>query len=88
MDEAAAAAERIRNTVAIVNERQRRIYLANEAKSMGYGGISEVSKVSGVSRVTITNGMKEINAEGYKPEYMERCRKEGGGAGIDRRENP
>lgn len=86
MDE--LAAERIRNTVPILNERQQRLYLANEAKSMGYGGISAVSKVSGVSRVTITKGMNEINAEDYKPEYVEWCRKEGGGRKLVEEKSP
>jgi transposase len=77
MDE--ASAERIRNTLALLNERQRRLYLANEAKALGYGGISQVSRVSGVSRVTITQGLKEINEEGYQAMETKRSRREGGG---------
>ena len=71
--------ERIRKTIVFLNEKQRRLYLANEAKSIGYGGITQVSKVSGVSRVTITQGMAEINSEGYSAEAQIRCRKKGGG---------
>ena len=67
-------AERIRNTLPLLNERQSRLYLANEAKTIGYGGISQVSKISGVSRVTITQGMAEINSEGYQPKEQSRCR--------------
>ena len=55
-----ATAERIRNTLPLLNERQIRLYLANEAKALGHGGIAQVSKVSGVSKVTISKGMKEI----------------------------
>jgi transposase len=73
------AAERIRNTLALLNEKQRRLYLANEAKAIGRGGIKEVTEVSGVSRVTIIKGLKEIKAEGYRPVEITRCRKEGGG---------
>ncbi|MCL2135195.1 MAG: ISAzo13 family transposase, partial [Candidatus Bathyarchaeota archaeon] len=51
------AAKRIRNTIPLLNERQRRLYLANEAKTIGHGGITQVSKISGISRVTITNGL-------------------------------
>jgi transposase len=72
-------AERICNTLPLLDERQRRLYLANEAKAIGYGGITQVSKISGVSRVTITQGMAEINSEGYQPKAQNRCRKEGGG---------
>jgi len=74
-----ASAERIRNTLPLLDERQKRLYLANEAKSIGYGGITQVSKISGVSRVTITHGMAEINSEEYQPQAQIRCRKKGGG---------
>jgi len=74
-----ATAERIRNMLPLLDERQRRLYLANEAKALGYGGITQVSRVSGVSRVTITQGLSEINSEGYKPVAQSRSRKEGGG---------
>jgi transposase len=74
-----ASAERIRNTIPLLDERQKRLYLANEAKTIGYGGITQVSRVSGVSRVTITQGMAEIKNEGYQPKAQSRCRKKGGG---------
>jgi transposase len=74
-----ASAERIRNTLPLLDERQKRLYLANEAKSIGYGGVTQVSKISGISRVTITQGMAEINSEGYQPQGQIRCRKKGGG---------
>jgi transposase len=74
-----ASVERIRNTIVFLDERQKRLYLANEAKAIGYGGISQVGKVSGISRVTITQGMAEINSDEYKPEVRRRCRKKGGG---------
>jgi len=82
------SAERIRNTLPLLNERQKRLYLANEAKAIGRGGISQVSKVSGVSRVTITEGMKEITSEGYKPQAETRSRKKGGGRKSKETENP
>ena len=83
-----ATAERILNTLPLLDERQRRLYLANEAKAIGYGGVSQVSQVSGVSRVTITQGMTEINHEGYQPQAQERCRKEGGGRKLIATKNP
>ena len=54
--------ERIERMKGLLDERQWRIYLANEAMSAGYGGISEVSRISGVSRTTITKGIEEIEA--------------------------
>jgi len=80
--------ERIKNVLPLLDERQRRLYLANEAKAIGYGGISQVSKVSGVSRVTITQGMAEINSEGYQPRMQTRSRKEGGGRKQIRTKHP
>ena len=66
----------------LLDERQRRLYLANEAKAIGYGGISQVSRVSGISRVTITLGMAEISSEGYQPQAQARLRRKGGA--VDR----
>jgi transposase len=74
-----AAAERIRNTIPLLDERQRRLYLANEAKAIGHGGITQVSKISGTSRVTITHGLTEINSKNYQPKQQIRCRKKGAG---------
>jgi hypothetical protein len=71
--------ERIRNNLSILNERQRRLYLASEAKAIGYGGISQVSRVSGVSRVTLTQGLAELNDKSYQPMPPNRNRKKGGG---------
>jgi transposase len=81
-------AERIRNTLPLLDERERRLYLANEAKSLGYGGISLVSKISGVSRVTITQGMVEINSQGYQTMANSRSRKKGGGRKTIETKNP
>jgi len=36
---------------------------ANEAVQLGYGGISQVSRACGLSRVTITKGIRELDAE-------------------------
>jgi len=43
-----------------LNEKQRRIYLGNEASLLGYGGISESSRATGVSRRVISEGIKEL----------------------------
>ncbi len=36
-----------------LNEKQRRLYLGVEARSRGYGGISFISRETGVSRIGI-----------------------------------
>jgi len=58
-----------------LNERQRRIYLATEAEYLGHGGISLVSRLSGVARTTIHGALDEEALS--MP--VERSRKEGGG---------
>lgn len=61
-----------------LDERQRRLYLAAEAKAIGYGGVSTVSRVTGVSRNSISVGDEELNQiKGTLPEG--RIRREGGG---------
>lgn len=63
-----------------LNEKQTRIVLAAEAESMGRGGLSKVSKLSGISRVTLNMGIKELASLSTKElGSNERIRKEGGG---------
>ena len=55
--------ERIKRMAELnLDERQWRLYLANEAISARYGGVSEVSRISGVSRTTITKGIIELKS--------------------------
>ncbi|MDA0812189.1 MAG: ISAzo13 family transposase [Verrucomicrobia bacterium] len=42
-------------------EKQRRLYLAAEARALGRGGISKVAKATGTSRNTIAAGLKELD---------------------------
>jgi hypothetical protein len=46
----------------ILDERTRRIMAANEALFLGYGGVSCVSRASGLSRKAIVGGMAEIRS--------------------------
>lgn len=46
----------------LLDERARRLWAAGEAKELGWGGISLVAKATGLSRTTITTGIKELNA--------------------------
>ncbi len=43
-----------------LDERARRLVAASEAKHLGYGGIARVNRACGLSRVTITKGLREI----------------------------
>ena len=60
-----------------LDERQRRLVLAAEARSLGHGGVSLVARAAGVSRVTVTAGVEELEA-GVEPSPG-RARRPGGG---------
>ena len=62
-----------------LNEYQRRRFLATEAKSLGYGGISLVSRISGVSRPTIREGIRELDDPNASVPEIGNSRKSGGG---------
>jgi len=70
-----------------LNERLRRTVAATEALAFGYGGISAVQRACGLSRVTITKGMREI-AEEQTCADPERVRKPGGGRRKVEEQNP
>src|SRR6202142_2138991 len=61
----------------ILDEKQRRLFLATEAKSLGHVGITTVCIATGVSRKTITNGMKDLTDLDFCT--SDRIRKAGGG---------
>src|SRR3989442_12303187 len=44
-----------------LDERARRMIAATEARQLGYGGGSIVSRACGLSRVTITKGFDEVD---------------------------
>ena len=62
----------------VLNERDRRLHTAREAKALGRGGIAAVSRATGVARSTIGRGLKDLAS----PERLAngRVRREGGGA--------
>ncbi|HAO19081.1 MAG: hypothetical protein BWK80_31645 [Desulfobacteraceae bacterium IS3] len=60
------------------DEKSRRLWCANEALAIGRGGITIVSGATGVSRTTITEGIKEITGKKEIPENGDIRRKGGG----------
>jgi len=44
-----------------LDERARRLFAAGEARALGRGGVSLLSRVCGLSRVTITKGLHELD---------------------------
>ncbi len=67
----------------MLDERARRLWAAAEAKALGHGGITLVSEVTGLSRMTIHAGIEEVRAmaQGGVPEPIKggRVRAVGGG---------
>lgn len=59
-----------------LTERQRRLAAAADARALGYGGVSRVARATGMSRVTIHQGLAELDREELSPE---RSRRAGGG---------
>lgn len=60
-----------------LDEKVKRLWCANEALSLGWGGVTTLAKATGVSRTAITEGIKEITGE--KKVSKEGIRRKGGG---------
>ena len=45
-----------------LDERERRLFAAAEARSAGYGGVSAVARATGIARSTIDRGLKDLAA--------------------------
>jgi hypothetical protein len=56
------------------DERERRLFLAAEAASLGRGGVTQVAAATGTARITIYKGLEDL-----KGEVSNRIRKPGGG---------
>ena len=61
-----------------LNERQRRLALATEARLLGHGGVRLVAQVAGVSETTVRKGVFELES-GADPLPDGRVRRTGGG---------
>jgi hypothetical protein len=59
-----------------LDERQRRLFAASEARAAGRGGIAAVSRVTRIAASTIGRGLKELDAP---PPAPSRVRRPGGG---------
>jgi hypothetical protein len=72
----AALEEKVTRLWPHLDERARRLFAASEARELGHGGVSLVSRVCGLSRVTITKGLRELDEP---PLPAGRVRRPGGG---------
>jgi hypothetical protein len=62
-----------------LNEAGLRLWAANEALSLGYGGVSAVSRATGISRTTIHAGIAELERPAAAAAGEGRVRRSGGG---------
>jgi hypothetical protein len=73
-----AVRQRFADVEGTLNERQRRIWAAAEAKQLGYGGVSTVARATGISRRAIHIGLRELT-DHTTAVPRERIRRPGGG---------
>jgi hypothetical protein len=86
-EEFQAMQARLADLLPRLNERDRRLALATEAKSWGRGGITAVHQATGASRTTIRRGMTEL-ADNSAERSPDRVRAPGGGRKKSEVANP
>jgi Rhodopirellula transposase DDE domain len=59
-DDESKIAEKYEALRGVMDEQMRRLWAATEARALGYGGVSTVARAVGLTRPTITAGMKEL----------------------------
>jgi hypothetical protein len=69
--------EHIKTMLPLLDEKQKRLFLASLAKEYGYGGVKKVCEISGCSPHTVIKGKKELE-DGVDGKDL-RVRKNGGG---------
>jgi len=60
-----------------LNERDRRLFAASEARAAGRGGIAAVSRVTGIARSTVGRGLADLRSGALR--FSGRVRRSGGG---------
>ena len=66
----------------LLNERLRRLWAAAEAEELGWGGVTAVAHVTGLSQTTISVGLRELRHAPLEPDLgppPQRVRRPGGG---------
>ena len=59
-DDESRIAEKFEALRGVMDEQMRRLWAATEARALGYGGVSVVARAIGLTRPTITAGIKEL----------------------------
>jgi Rhodopirellula transposase DDE domain len=74
-----AAEKRWLQVLGTMNEYQARLLVAEKAAELGRGGISHLARLTGMSRVTITQGLSELRGGKLRNRAEGRVREPGGG---------
>jgi hypothetical protein len=80
------ARRRFREIAPVLNEQSLRRFVAMEARALGRGGVSLMSRISGLARSTIYHGLSDIRDHVSVP--LGRIRKPGGGRKKKSYEDP
>jgi len=86
MDRLAEVRQRFTVLEAVLDEKSRRLLVAAESKAWGAGGISAISKTTGVSRQVIRQGLRELEQSATHP--AGRIRRPGGGRKSAKQKDP
>ena len=86
MDSLAGVRQRFATLESVLDEKSRRLLAAAESKAWGRGGISAVSRTTGVSRQVIRQGLRELEESPTHP--AGRIRRPGGGRKSARQKDP
>src|ERR1035437_931997 len=78
MPDAEGLARKFEVLARVLDERTRRLVAAAEAQAIGFGGITAVSRSSGLSRGTVMRGLVELKTA-PKPGRGQRIRRRGAG---------
>jgi len=86
MDALAGVRRRFTVLEQVLDEKSRRLLVAAESKALGRGGISAVSRATGVSRQVIRQGLRELEQSPTPP--AGRIRRPGGGRKKAKQKDP
>jgi hypothetical protein len=85
MDDHVALARKLASILPQLNERQRRLVLAAEARALGQGGVTRVARAAQVSRTTVHAALAELDTA--VPD-SDRSRRPGGGRASCQESDP
>ncbi|HVS70997.1 MAG TPA: ISAzo13 family transposase [Phycisphaerae bacterium] len=71
----AAVRKKYRSLAPALDERQRRLWAATEARELGWGGVAAVVRATGLAHTTVLRGMRQLTTKSHSG----RIRRAGGG---------